>query len=149
MSKLLQLILLSVFLISTAMQCDNGTLKIAQEMDLQVSPNPIPIQNGNSTFDLITTLPEVRTLKRIDSLVFELSYQIDGEPFMIGSTRMLTPENWDGTTNLNDTATFELTNFSVPDNTPMYFQMNMFKNGSKKTTELLAVSRFENEKDER
>jgi len=131
------------------MQCDNGTLKIAQEMDLQVNPNPIPIQNGNSTFDLITTLPEVRTLKRIDSLVFELSYQIDGEPFMIGSTRMLTPENWDGTTNLNDTATFELTNFSVPDNTPMYFQMNMFKNGSKKTTELLAVSRFENKKDER
>jgi hypothetical protein len=149
MSKLLQLILLSVFLISTAMQCDNGTLKIAQEMDLKVNPNPIPIQNGNSTFDLITTLPAVRTLKKIDSLVFELSYQIDGEFFIIGSTRMLTPENWDGTTNLNDSATFEVTDFSVPDNTPMYFQMNMFKNGSKKATELLVVSRFENEKDER
>lgn len=69
-------------------------------MDLQVNPNPIPIHNGNSTFDLITTLPAVRTLKKIDSLVFELSCQIDGELFMIGSTRMLTPENWDGTTNL-------------------------------------------------
>ena len=79
------------------MQCDNGTLKIAKETDLQVNPNPIPIKNGETSFDLITTLPAIRTLKKIDSLVFELSYQIDGELFKIGSTRMLTPENWDGT----------------------------------------------------
>ncbi|MEM6754252.1 MAG: hypothetical protein AAF630_14910, partial [Cyanobacteria bacterium P01_C01_bin.38] len=64
------------------------------------------------------------------------------------STAMLTPPDWEGTTNLNDRVSFELTDFSVPDYTPLYFQMNMFKNGSKKTSELFAVSRFENEKDE-
>ncbi|MEM6642282.1 MAG: hypothetical protein AAF616_04810 [Bacteroidota bacterium] len=114
-----------------------------------VYPNPILIENGSTTFDLITTLPAPRALEKIDSLVFKLTYQIDGELFIIGSTRMLTPENWDGTTSLNDTATFEKTDFSVPNYTPLYFQMIMFKNGCRKTTELLEVSRFVNEKEER
>lgn len=57
---------------------------------------------------------------------------------------MLTPKNWDGTSNLNDTVIFEVTDFSVPDYTPLYFQLNMFKNVSNKVSELVAISRFEN-----
>jgi hypothetical protein len=149
MSKFLQVTLLFVFLISTAMQCDNGTLQIGQEMDLQVYPNPIPVKHGEASFDLITTLPAIRTLKKIDSLVFELSYQKDGELVTIGSTKMRIPVNWNGIANLHDTAAFELTDFSIPNNTYLNFQMNMFKNGSRKTSELLAISRFVNEEDER
>ena len=149
MNKLLQSILLFVFLVSTAMQCDNRTLKIAQEMDLQVNPNPIPIEDGKTIFELITTLPAIKTLKKMDSLVFELSYQVNDELVPIGTNKMSIPGSWNGTTNLYDTTTFELTDFSVPDYTTLYFQMDMFKDGSKKTTELLAISRFKNKKDEK
>ena len=144
MRKFLQVTLLFFSLILTAMQCDNGTLKIAQEMELKVNPNPIPVKNGKVSFDLITTLPAAKTLNKIDSLFFQLSYQIDGEIVIIGSSRMFSKKHLNGWTNLTDTTTFGLTDFSVPDHAPLYSQMNMFKNGRKKTSELLAISRFEN-----
>lgn len=146
MRKFLQVTLLFFSLILTAMQCDNGTLKIAQEMELKVNPNPnpIPVNNGEVSFDLITTLPAARTLNKIDSLFFQLSYQIDGEIVIIGSTGMFSKKHLYGRTNLTDTTTFGLTDFLVPDRAPLYFLMNMFKNGRKKTSELFAISRFQN-----
>ena len=71
-------------------------------MDLQVNSNPIPIEDGKTIFELITTLPAIKTLKKMDSLVFELSYQVNDELVPIGTNKMSIPGSWNGTTNLYD-----------------------------------------------
>lgn len=146
MNRFLTITLFSVCIISTAMQCKNEAIKIAQEMNLQVSPNPIPIKNSNASFLLITKLSAIKTLKKTDSLVFKLSYQADNKYVVIGSKKISTTSNWNRISNLYDTTTFKLTNFLVSDHTTLYFQMNTFKNGNKKTTKSFPISYFENEK---
>lgn len=149
MSRLFQITILLVFIVSTAMRCNNGALKIGQEMNLRVNPNPIPIENDSASFEIVTSLPSIRTLKKIDSLVFEISHEKGDHLMTIGTTKMMIPTKWNKTTNLHDTVTFELTNFSVPDQTTLYFQVSMHKNGKTKTTEPLPVGHFKNKKDGR
>ena len=130
------------------MQCNTSNLNILRETHLQVYPNPIPVEHGKAAFELTTTYLEPHSLKKLDSITYELSYRFEGLHKTIGAKKIVIPANIKTLDSLKDVTTFELCNFTPLGYTPLYIRINLFKNGKRRNMQAIKISHFESFEEE-
>ena len=116
--------------------------QLLQQADINVTPSPIPVQNGNATFKLNVSLPAYKSLKKLDSITYKVSYEEEGQYLEIGSASISLPDKRNQLDKIESSANFSLSNGDFRDNTPVYLQIILFKKGKSKRTERLMISRF-------
>jgi hypothetical protein len=142
MNRFFQIISIFVLLISTAMQCENGTFKAVRDLRLSVTPNPIPVNNGKAKLICEMSILGNKRFKRIDSLVFEFITRLNDIDTLLGASSLQIADTWNYQPPLKISKKFELDKFDIIENAVLSIQMKMYVDGKFKTSERFPIGKF-------